>query len=790
MLYSYNWLKELAEKTPKPKKLMDTLTLHSVEVEEIDEGGLELGNVVVGQLLDHRKHPDADKLHIGIFDVGEEKPRQIIFGDIADLKVGNKIPVALSPTVLPGKFKIKERKLRGELSQGMCCLNSELGILDRKEEVHFFDQEIENGTPIVGVLPLGETVIDIDNKSMTHRSDLFNHVGLAQEIAAVYGGKVQLPKTVALPKKKTHFNISVEDEKACPRYMAVELHVQIGSTPDKIAKRLQVCGIKSINNVVDITNYVMLEMGQPMHAFDAEKIEGNKISVRFAKKGEKIITLDHEEKKLDETIQVIADEKKPIAIAGVIGGAASAVSEETTRIILESANFQALITRKGATTVHVRTESAMRFEKGLSPNLVEDAMMRAIHLLQEHAEATILGMNEHYPNPYKAEIVVLEHSFLTRISGHTFIANEVQKHLEALGCTVTTKKRSGDLLFYVTPPAWRMDLNIREDIVEEIIRLHGVNNIEEKQLTGVLEVPKKDIEIELMRTVRKVLAAQKQHEVYNYSFYGDETVQRMGWDAKKEHIEITNPLSEDLRYLRVNLLPRLLENIAKNQQGRDTFALFELGHVYFTDREVRQLGLVQYARKGSSYREMRGTIETLLQKLNIQSTSSIIHKNVPCEFWGMYESDQALRIDSGGEILGTIGQVDAAVLKAYDIEGTVSFSTFSIQQMAKQVSLTKKITPLSQFPAVLIDLSVIFDEKIEWGEIEQIIKEHGKKILRKLGVKDVYTGGKIPAGKKSISMSLTLQSDTRTLAMEEVEKWRDELMKKLSKKWSAELRAK
>ncbi|MFC1598014.1 phenylalanine--tRNA ligase subunit beta [Patescibacteria group bacterium] len=785
MLFSYEWLKEFIPDIPKPEELLEKLTMHSVEVEEIDKGAQEPGKVVVGEILEVKEHPNADTLNIAMVDVGEDKPRQIIFGGLAELEAGNKIPIALAPTVLPGNLKIKERKLRGELSQGMCCLNSELGILDREEVVHFFEDEVLNGTPITGILPLGETVIDIDNKSMTHRSDLFCHINMAREIAAVFDKGFTTPSTKPLPKKLPKVDVTIKDPEDCARYIGIEVEVEVGASPDDIGRRLSTCGVKTINNVVDITNYVMLELDEPMHAFDADKIEGDRLIIRRAKPGESLQTLDHETKKLDDSVLVIADAKKPVAIAGVIGGEASGVTADTKRIILEVANFDALLVRKAGQKLGIRTESLVRWEKGLPSGLAHVAAERAVALLQEHANAKVVGLVDLYPRKSTNIAITLTQEYLSRVTGIVFTKKQVKDYLTRLGCTIKASSQK----YVVTPPWFRTDLKIPEDLIEEVVRLHGVHNITEQPLTGELAVGDQQPELPWIRQVRHTLAGMGLTEVLNYSFYGEKLIRKAGYDPEKEHIELQNPLSDDLRYLRVNLLPRMLENIALNQFHKDSFGLFEIGHVYFADREVQQLGIVVTGVK-EPYRVVRGYAEALLRSLNITFSTQMADKTVPCEFWGMYEADQALRFDVGKQIIGTAGTVDSSVLQNMDIEKSVGFCTLSIPVLAKHAKSATIMKPISPFPAIPLDLSLIVDEDQKWEVIEKEAHKQAGDLLQTIEVFDVYQGKGIPSGKKSISFHIVLQSGEETLEMAEIEKWREELVGKLEKSIGAKLREK
>ncbi|MFA5995293.1 MAG: phenylalanine--tRNA ligase subunit beta [Patescibacteria group bacterium] len=802
MIFSCNWLKEYVKDLPSPKKLLEELTLHAVEVEKVIEPTNNIGNVVVAELLEKRKHPNADTLNIGLFDVGEDKPRQIVFGGKAVLEVGNKLPIALAPTKITGSIKIEKRKLRGEVSEGMCCLNSELGIFNKQAEVHFFEKNVKTGTPVVNFLD-NDYLIDIDNKSMTHRADLFCHVGMAREIAAVFNVPFSLPKLQTFTTKTLKkINITVENKKDCPRYIGVALNVTIGETPNFIKQRLTACNIKSINNVVDITNYVMLEYGQPLHAFAADKISGG-IQVRLAKNTESLKTLNDDENtetKLNNNILVIADDTKPLAVAGVIGGKESAIAQTTKRIILEAATFNAVTVRMAAQKIGVRTDSVLRFEKGLATQLPPLAAARAVELLQKYANARITDYTDKYTDYTDKIQINLNFKQLERITGITWEVKQVQAILERLECEVKITKAS----FVITPPWFRKDLQIPEDIIEEIVRIYGVAKLPEQQLAGVLSVPQQQPEFVCTRLLRKQLASLGLTEVYNYSFCGDVLLNKV--ETPVDQVEIANPLSEDLKYLRTSLLPRLLETVARNQVGVETprrgvstpeLALFEIGHVYFADRETQQLAIVVAQPKENSYRVLRGYVEALLQQLHVSYQTELIKQTATCPFWGMYEGKQALSLapksPKGGlqeDKIGTVGIVNQTILNNFDIKLNVSFAVLSIPVLAKLATNTFKLKPISAYPAIPLDLSIIVDQTVTWQKIEMIVKQQAGDLLQELSVFDIYEGEKIPAGKKSLAFHMVLQSNERTLAMKEIEQWRDVLVKRLNKELGAELRDK
>ncbi len=789
MIFSYEWLKELLPEIPSPEEILETMTSHSVEVEEIIDSSQSMEDVVVGELLEVQGHPKADSLHIGKFDVGEKAPRQIIFGGVAELEVGQKIPIALAPTTLPGGVKIKKVKLRGEESQGMCCLNSELGILDKQDDVHTFDANEKNGTPIQDILGAGQVLIDIDNKSMTHRSDLFCHNNMAQEIAAVFSIQAQLPEYKTNTVSDGDVNVKIQDHDLCPRYIGTEIEVTVEDSPDFILRRLRACGVKTINNVVDITNYVMLEMGEPLHAFDLDKLDGEQIVVRRAKKGEVITTLDNDKKLLDDSMLVIADKTKPVAIAGVIGDIETSVTKETKRILLEAANFEPIQVRKTAQKLATRTEGVIRWEKGVPPELAEYAAMRAVELLEQYADAKVIAKKEEYPeNNTKPEAVSLHALHINRLAGMPLPNKTVKDILQRLGCEVKMNKAK-DTVFQVTPPWYRMDLGIQEDFIEEIIRLYGVNNLPEQKVSGELEVPDQEQDLPLVGKIREELRLRRCVEVYNYSFYGEELMSKIGLLPDKEHIEILNPLSDDLRYLRTSVLPRMVENVQLNQHHRNQFSLFEIGHVYFSDREVRQCGILTFG-DDDPFRAIRGIVESLMHALHIDVDTSVSKKSVPCEYWGMYQDDHALLLSSSDQMLGTVGVIDNEVLQQMKIKSGVGFAALSVASLLKVHSLAEPMKPISPYPEIPLDLSIIVPESVQWEDINRVVQSHAKEMLQSIEVFDVYRGKGIEQGTKSVAFHLVLQSFDRTLEMAEIEKWRDDLVKKLAKKLSAELREK
>ncbi len=790
MIFSYNWLKQFVPNLPAPHVLLEQLTLHSVEVEGVIDQGAKLTHIVIGEITEIKAHPQADRLQLCLVNIGSEIV-QIVCGG-SNLELNMKVVVAKvgAQVVWHGVGKpitLEKTKIRGEVSYGMICAADEIGLLhlfpkqSEKEIVNLNHYNAEPGTPLAEALGLSDYLLDIDNKSMTHRSDLFCHRGLAREIAAVFDITLKLPDVqpcydTALPGVA----VNVTDSKLCPRYSATKLDVIIQPTPQFILERLQACGIKAINNVVDIANYCMLEYGQPMHAFDAAKISGA-ICVRKAKNTETLMTLmdaEDTDTKLNEHVLVIADDNGPLAVAGVIGGRASAVSNTTQQIVLEVANFDAVTVRKSAQFCGVRTDSALRYEKGLPAELVTTAAARAVELLVKYAAGRVTDytdVNIDFTNNMQIE---LDFANLERLTGQKWKVNQVKSILERLECKIKVTKDS----YVVTPPWFRKDLKISEDIIEEIVRIYGVANIPEASLQGILAVPKYDTAFSLSRDIKHRLNSLGLTEVLNYSFYGDQLLKQASLKAE-DHIAIANPLSADQRYLRTTLLPRLLETVAKNQS--QSLSLFEVGHVYFTDREIAQL-VMMIAGGDDVYRRTRGYAEVLLQNLSVPITTELINASGECVYWQMYQGKQALKLAP----VGTIGIVDAAVLKNFDIKIPVAFAVLSIPELTQSQVAVKHMSAISAYPAIPLDLSIIVDEAVVWQQIEAIVRQQAGELLQSIDVFDVYHGSKIPEGKKSLAFHVILQAQDKTLEMEAMEQWRDSLVKVLAKKFGAELRAK
>lgn len=800
MIFSYDWLKTFVPDILPPEELEEKLTMHTVEVEGVMNAGKSLEGIVVGKLLSIEKHPDADRLAVCSVDIGKRKPETVVCGG-SNLVEGHAYAFGTIGAQVQWHGEgepiiLQEAKIRGVKSRGMICAAEEIGLGDvypKKDEKEVLDitdmlgKNVVAGEPLADALHMDSILIDIDNKSMTHRADLFSHRGMGREISAVLGipfSDTEIPSQSITGKPSV--SVRVQEPDLCQRYALIECEVDASvDTPQEIVKRLQECGVQRINVVVDILNYVMCELGQPMHAFDADAIEGN-IIVRKAKGKEELETLDNDTKKLNSSMLLIADTKKPLAIAGVIGGMHTGVTKNTKKVYIEIAHFEAVSTRKTAQAIGVRTESSLRYEKGLPLSFIDDAKNRVLALLTEHAKANVLGILDSSPDAAKTSAsVTLSQDRLNTLTGMEWDSATVTEYLERIECAVDISEDKGNLSYICTPPLHRSDLSIPEDIVEEIVKLYGVNNIPDQQLNGALHVPSDQPEITMREKLRTALLSFGYSEIYSYSMYGADTISKMGY-AEDAHVEIANPLSGEARFLRANMLPRMLQNVSRNKHNADTLKLFEIGHVFFADREVQHIGIIMTGDQ--AFRSLRGMVESLMNALSCEYECVETSDAPSPELWGQYAVKQSMKVLSGKTVLGTFGVVDQGICKQWNIEDSVYFAVFSIPALTQAITRSEHIAPIPQFPAIPLDLSLIVDVATPWGSIEEVIRKTAGDLLESIDVFDVFTGEKIPSGKKSIACSLILRSRTETLQMAAMEKLRNDIVARLNKKYGAELR--
>lgn len=791
MKLSLNWLKDYITLSETPQQLAEYITLHIAEVEGFEDQIEKFKHIVVGEVLEARKHPDADNLNIGKFDVGEASPRQIVFGGKAILHVGNKLPISL-PGAQIGPITIVKRKLRGEVSEGMCCLNSELEILDNGDQVHLFDASIKNGTPISEALGLNDVIFEIENKTLTHRPDLFSHIGFARELSVVLQRSFKEPileSPVIESGNTPTLSIEVKDQNLCPRYMAVLLeNVGIVESPQWMQQRLTAVGVKSINLIVDTTNYVMLEYGQPLHAFDANKIKDHHIIVRQAQANEMLTTLDGVDRTLTESMLVIADHIKPIALAGIMGGNNSEIDTTTTDIILESALFNEVSVRKTAQQLGIRTEASTRFEKGpgyVSPRL---GLLRAIQLLQKHANAKLSShIADNTITPSKPEIIKVSLEHISRLIGVEITQSEIKRILTGLGCTV-----EGSDILHVTTPGWRTDLHHDQDIIEEIARMYGYDSIPPQPLIGSIEPPANETLFRAADELVKKCVQFGASEVQNYSFYSQETLQKCNL-AEIEHLRMLNPMNPDQELLRQSLLPNLLHTVTLNQYQYPEFTMVEYGHVYTKETETQLISLVSFGKTPEVLFILKGYIERLCSDyaLNIKllfNNTDTSSDQVSFEFSTLFDANSNSSYENSKKSLAVTGIIKSAITEQFNITGYVAAATLYLPLFSKYTEDYPKYSPINQYPNIDIDISIEVPLTVHWEAIKKAIYNEAKPLLQNITLFDLYTGDKVTTGHKALGIRMYFAAADRTLEMPEIEALRSKIITTLEKTFSAKHR--
>lgn len=756
MKLSLNWLNDYVDLTETPEEISRLLTLHIAEVDEVHYQAHALKNIVVGLVIETKPHANADKLNVGLFDVGEGEPRQIVFGGKAELKPGDRLPVAL-PGAVVGPITIEQRKLRGEMSQGMCCLNSELGILDNAERVYFFDEAAKPGALISEVLGLDDVIFEIDNKTLTHRADLFNHIGFARELSTLLQRPLKLPelKRITATVNSLPYTLRVENTQGCTRYIGAAFDsVLVKPSPDWMQKRLSVLGVHVINNVVDITNYVMYEYGQPLHTFDYQKLSQETIVVRNAKPNEPLATLDGKQRELDESILVIADNTKPVALAGIMGGLDSEIESTTTQLALESAQFNGTTIRQAAQKMGIRTDGSTRHEKGLGYTFSEDGFWRAVQLLQEHAGAVlaspVIDTNSEVP---QATVIQLSRDYMNRLIGLTIETVQVRQWLESLGCTV--KEVDADS-YEITVPLFRTDLRSAQDIIEEVARMYGYDAIPEVPLLGSLQPPYTQPDFTLGNKLMQWLIGWGVTEVYNYSFYSLEDAKKAGL-AVNEHIEMLNPMNPNQKLLRQTGLVNLLHNIARNvNSGYKSFSLAEYAHLYYKGREITVIeGVV--INQADVFYKAKGFVEAVLKAGFIDYTFS----------------DMKYSVD--GECVAEVSLVPADIANGFDVNVPVAHYRIYLEALSKGFPMHYSQKTIGVYPAIDLDISITTPTAVQWEDIRAVIQITAGNLLQNIEVFDVYEG--------NLGIRLWLQSLERTLEMKEAEALREKIIKTLIEKF-------
>jgi phenylalanyl-tRNA synthetase beta chain len=815
MLLSLNWLKDFVDipRSLTPQDLAAKLTFHTVEVEKVINQADKYKQVVVGKILKVEKHPNADRLQLAQVSIGA-KTLSIVCG-APNIAPDQLVPVAMVGAELPNGAVIQEAEVRGVRSEGMLCASDELGLGDDHSGIKILDKNAKVGAPLSKYLGLNQVILEVDNKSLSNRPDLWSHQGMAREIAAIYNEKfapyAPNKKIISKVEGKDKLEVKIENFELCPRYMAIVIEgIKIESSPEWLQKRLVAIGARPINNLVDITNYVMFELGQPLHAFDRALVD--KIVVRPAKDGEAIETLDGEKRTLDKERLVIADSKHPIAIAGVMGGSVSEISDETKAVIIEAANFNFASVRKTSQKFALRTESSMRFEKGLDRDLAEAGILRAVELIKKLCPQAKVASELIDQKAVKPEVKHLElnYAWLTHLLGINIKPVRISQILASLGFVVKPARHASlgdaggekDKSLSVTVPSWRAtrDIEIAEDLAEEVARIYGYNNIPSSLPLVRMKPPEMIQEGQLVRKIKTLLSGgAAMVEVYNYSFVGEEQLKKLLIDAKT-HLALANPIASNQTLLRQSLAPNLLENIKTNQPRYPEIAMFEIGNVFFSSEgeelkdnssggrlpyQEKRLGLV-LADDGKSdvFRRLKGAVEYLLDNFGL---SVLWRGSEIAPAWA--EGQTSAEIIVGGKMLGTVNILSQKIGKASGLKKQVALCEISLPQLSIAINrvVARQFEEFEKYPPLTRDLAFVADTKVLYSDLKKEIAGISE-LVRRVELFDVFEGGKLGAKNKSLAFHIIYQAPDRTLTSTEVDELEKKIARRLEEKFGAKIR--
>ncbi len=786
------WIKDYVNIEISPKELGERLTLSGSKLEEIITSGEEITNVVTGRIEKIEPHPDAEKLVICQLNVGQEELVQIVTG-ADNMKEQDIVPVALHGSSLPGGLKIKKGKLRGVVSNGMMCSLEELGIADEKpvEGLMILPPTTPIGKDIVEVLGLESTVLDFEITS--NRPDCMSILGMARETAATLDIPLNKPEltysTACSENIEDTLKVEIKSP-LCRRYMARGVkNVRIAPSPSWMQERLLQAGVRPINNIVDITNFVMLELGEPMHAFDRRQITTKHIVIEGAAEGDKFVTLDGIERTLTSDSLLIKDGDKGIALAGIMGGLNSEIKEDTKELIFECANFDGTNVRETSRRLNLRTESSSRFEKDIDPNLASLALDRACHLIEQlNCGEVMEGTVDVYPNPVQSKTLRVSSSWINKFLGTDISAEKMVHYLQ--GLEFHAELQGEELV--VNSPTFRIDIAIKEDIAEEVARIYGYNNIPTTMVKGSGIKGGKSKKQKQEDKIVQLLLGAGLNEAICYSFISSKYFDKIALPADsvlRRAVTIKNPLGEDYSIMRTTALPSIMEALSINYaRSNDKCRLFEIGKVYLPKENSNELpkekNVITIGMYGKvEYVDIKGIVEVLLEGLGIEAYSFARECENPS-----YHPGKTAKILYKGEILGVLGEVSPVVCENYGIEQCCYAAELDMDAMLAHGKSERKYTPLPKFPAVTRDIALLVEDTVLVQEIEEIIRKQGGALLENYSLFDVYKGKQIPEGKKSVAYALAYRSLERTLKDEEVNKVHNKIVRALEYTLGAQLR--
>ncbi len=800
MKFSLSWLRNYISIELEASDLAEKLTMAGLEVETVADRYSYLEQVVVGRILSVNAHPNADKLKLCSVDIGDHQI-PIVCG-AQNITSGMLAPVALPGTLFPDGNLLEKSVIRGAASEGMLCSEGELGLGADKSGV----MTIESG-PIIGenlaiALNLSDKVFDVD--LTPNRPDCLSILGIAREIAALYDTKINYPDTAISDSENlisdlTSITIKAPDH--CPRYTARLLdNIKVGPSPFWLQDCLLSIGLRPINNIVDVTNFVLMETGQPLHAFDFDQLADNRIVVRMADNGEKFVTLDQNERKLSDDMLMICDNRRPVALAGVMGGLNSEIEASTTRVLIESAYFEPAGIRKTAKTTGLNTEASHRFERGSDPEGTVNAANRAALLMAEIGGGAIIsGILDEYPRPVHATSMPLSVKDTNRLLGTGFNGDEIREMLESIEFKV---KNVDDDKLMVDAPSFRVDVIRPVDLMEEVARISGYNNIP----TTFPMIPAEDRHSvkkpETRDRIKSILNGFGFSESIHYSFISDRSCDRLcleSDDPRRNLVKILNPLTEDQSVMRSSLVPGLLESMHRNLSKQiGTLKLFEMGNIFISRGQddlpdEREMLIALWTGKrfntslhskdvGCDFYDLKGVVDGMFQSLQVDNVN---YTRMPDDLCSYTRPGFTARILSGDDVLGLAGEVHPQVLQNYDLMQPAYILEIDLERLFSQIPDYRQSEPLPKYPAVSRDITIIVDKAVESAAILASIKDAGEELVESLSIFDVFQGEPIQPGKKSISFRIVYRSADKTLEDDRVNKLHNKITKGLLEKFKA-----
>lgn len=815
MKISYNWLKQYLNTDLPVDETAHLLTMSGLEVEKVEqfcsiEGGLE--GLVIGEVVEKSQHPDADRLSCTKVNVCGEALLDIVCG-APNVDVGQKVVVATVGTILypadGDSFKIKKSKIRGQVSEGMICAEDEIGLGDSHDGIMVLESNATIGTPAKEYFKI-ETDDTFEIGLTPNRADAMSHIGVARDLRAVlrHFDKIDDDKDLVWPDvmsfnpevEASPISISVEDSGACPRYVGLTIEdVKVTESPEWLKNRLLAIGLRPINNVVDVTNYVLHELGQPLHAFDMKAVKGNKVVVRTAKEGKKFKTLDEVERTLDGNDLMICNEDEGMCIAGVFGGMGSGVTEKTTNVFLESAYFSPVSIRKTAKRQGLNTDASFRFERGIDPDITVYAAKRAALLIQELAGGKISNITDIYPTPIERFRFEVRFSKINEIVGHDIPKKDVRTILKDLEVFIEKEKED---VFKVSVPPFKADVTREIDVIEEVLRVYGYDNI---PMSGHLQMPlvhesglNKE---EVKGSVADMLSANGFSEIMNNSLTKASYVGEMVSERMENTVKILNPLSSDLNAMRQTLVFGGLETITRNiNRQRSNLKLYEFGNLYFKldgqewpYSETEALGVFvtgkwsegnwSSSEEETAFHHLKSTVQLIFNRLGLKYKLTDLSEEMPRMF------QYGVQFTQGKKILAQIGSINPEWCNNFDIEQEVFHGFIHWNEALSSIKkggITAKDLP--KYPSVRRDLAMLVNKDVQFGKMEKVAKQADTKLLKTVDLFDVYEGKGVPDGKRSYALSFILQDENSTLNDKTIDKTMNRIQSALEKEFGAELR--